>query len=250
MKIAPSAELRNRAWNAMSATWSTVLSVTCAISLASYVAGMITGAIPGIGSLLSLVVTVLLSVPTMGLVSGMMGYLRGRFITFDCIQSMFPYWKQVVIFTVWLVLCLMGWMMIGFGISMVGGFVGTLLDGTGTVSMIVALIGIIVMFVLLIRALLDYSVAQCIFVDNPNGGARNALRKSKEMMRGYRWHYVKVQFPVYIVMLVIGLITTLLSNVLPTLVVTLISTVLAIAPNVMMRYFEPVMYEELRRIGR
>ena len=250
MKIAPSAELRNRAWNAMSATWSTVLSVTCAISLASYVAGMITGAIPGIGSLLSLVVTVLLSVPTMGLVSGMMGYLRGRFITCDCIQSMFPYWKQVVIFTVWLVLCLMGWMMIGFGISMVGGFVGTLLDGTGTVSMIVALIGIIVMFVLLIRALLDYSVAQCIFVDNPNGGARNALRKSKEMMRGYRWHYVKVQFPVYIVMLVIGLITTLLSNVLPTLVVTLISTVLAIAPNVMMRYFEPVMYEELRRIGR
>ena len=250
MKIAPSAELRNRAWNAMSATWSTVLSVTCAISLASYVASMITGAIPGIGSLLSLVVAVLLSVPTMGLVSGMLGYLRGRFITFDCIQSMFPYWKQVVVFTAWLVLCIAGWMMIGFGISLVGGFVGTLLDSTGMVSMIVALIGIIVMFVLLIRAALNYSVAQCIFVDNPNGGARNALRKSKEMMRGYRWHYVKVQFPVYIVMLVIGLITTLLSNVLPTLVVTLISSILAIAPNVMMRYFEPVMYEELCRIKR
>jgi hypothetical protein len=69
-------------------------------------------------------------------------------------------------------------------------------------------------------------------------------------MRGYRWHYVKVQFPVYLMMIAISVITSLLSNVLPTLVVTLISSILAIAPNVMMRYFEPVMYEELKRIGR
>ena len=248
MKIAPSAELRNRAWNAMSATWSTVLSVTCAISLASYVANMIVGIIPGIGELLSLVVAVLLSVPTLGLVSGMLGYLRGRFITFDCIQSMFPYWKQTIIFTLWLMLCLMGWLMAGVGVGAVVGLVGALLDSSGGLSMLSIAVGAVAMSVLLIRAALNYSVAQCIFVDDPNGGARNALRKSKEMMRGYRWHYVKVQFPVYIVMLVIGLITTLLSNVLPVLVVTLISSILAIAPNVMMRYFEPIMYEELRRI--
>ena len=249
-KIATSAELRSRAWSAMSATWSTVLSVTCAISLVSYVVNAIVGGIPDIGGLLSLVVAVLLSVPTLGLVNGMLGYLRGRFITFDCIQSMFPHWKMAMAFTLWMMLCLMGWVMLGFAVSMVGGLLGGLLDSSGTVSMIVAIIGVIVMFVLLFRAMLDYSVAQCVFVDDPNSGARNALRKSREMMRGYRWHYVKVQFPVYIVMVVIGLITGLLANVLPTLVVTLIGSILSIAPNVMMRYFEPVMYDELQRIGR
>ena len=250
MKIAPSAELRNRAWSAMSATWSTVLSVTCAISLASYVVNMIVGIIPGIGELLSLVVAVLLSVPTLGLVSGMLGYLRGRFITFDCIQSMFPHWKQAVIFTLWLMLCLMGWMLAGVGIGAVVGVLCALLDSSGGLAMLSVVVGAIVMFVLLIRAALNYSVAQCIFVDDPTVGARNALRKSRAMMRGYRWHYVKVQFPVYIAMLVISVITALLSNVLPTLVVTLISMILSIAPNVMMRYFEPIVYEELRRIGR
>lgn len=250
MKIATSAEIRSRAWSAMSATWSTVLSVTCAISLISYVVSLVTSAIPGVGELLSLAATMFLSILTLGLVNGMLGYLRGRFITFDCIQSMLPCWKQALIFTVWMFLCIMGWMMIGFAISMVGGFIGRLLDSSGTVSMLLALLGLIVMLVLLIRALLDYSVAQCVFVDNPNIGARNALRRSKEMMHGYRWHYVKVQFPVYLMMIAISVITSLLANVLPTLAVTLIGSILAIAPNVMMRYFEPVMYDELQRIGR
>lgn len=249
-KIAPSAELRNRAWSAMSATWSAVLSVTCAISLVSLLANMVTTAIPGVGAVLSFVVNVLVAIPTLGLVNGMLGYLRGKLLAFDCIQSMFPYWKQAIIFNLWTGLCLMGWMLAGVGVGVVLSLICTLLDASGELAVIGVAAGMIVMFALLIRAMLNYSVAQCIFVDDPNGGARNALRKSKEMMRGCRWHFVKMEFPVYLVMLVIGLITTLLSNVLPTMVVTLVSTVLSIAPNVMMRYFAPVLYEELRYIGR
>lgn len=248
--IAPSAELRNRAWSAMSVTWSTVLSVTCAISLVSFLASAVTTAIPGIGTVLSLAASVLLLIPTLGLVNGMLGYLRGEVITFDCIQSMFPYWKQALIFSVWMILCLMGWMLAGVGVGVALSLICALLDASGELAVIGVAVGMIVMFVLIIRASLNYSVAQCIFVDNPNVGARNALRKSKEMMRGYRWHYVKMEFPVFLVMLVIGVITSLLSNVLPALAVTLISTILSIAPNVMMRYFMPVMYEELKRIGR
>lgn len=247
MKIAPSAELRNRAWSAMSATWSAVLSVTCAISLVSFLASAVTTAIPGVGALLSLAVSLFVSILTLGLVNGMLGYLRGRFITFDCIQSMFPYWKQALIFTAWTFLCLMGWTLAGVGIGVALSVICTLLDASGDLAVIGVAVG---MFVLLIRASLNYSVAQCIFVDEPNVGARNALRKSKEMMRGHRWHYVKVQFPAYLMLIAISVITGLLSNVLPTLVVTLISSILSIAPNVMMRYFEPVMYEELKRIGR
>lgn len=249
-KIAPSAELRSRAWSAMSATWTTVLSVTCAISLFSYVVNAIVGEIPGIGGLLSLVVALLCAVPTTGLVCGMLGYLRGRPITFDCIQSMFPHWKQVILFILWMMLCLMGWLAAGLAAAVVGGLLGAVVDGSGVVSAVLYIIGVIAALVLMIRAVLNYSVVQCILADDPNVGARNALRRSKEMMRGYRWHYVKVQFPVYIVMLVIGMITGLLYNVLPSLLVMLISTVLSIAPNVMMRYFVPVMYEELCRIRR
>ena len=83
MKIATSAEIRSRAWSAMSATWATVLSVTCAISLISYAVSLVTSAIPGVGELLSLAAAMFLSILTLGLVNGMLGYLRGRFITFD-----------------------------------------------------------------------------------------------------------------------------------------------------------------------
>lgn len=249
MNIASSAELRNRAWEAMKATWQTVLAVTFVISLVYYLVSYVLGYIPVVGSFLTLLASLATAIPSMGLVKGTMEYLRGRPLTFDCIRSMFPYWQETLKLTLWTMLCLFGWIMVGMLAMLVLSLVVTLIMGDGW-QMPALVVGVVAMLWLLFRAVLNYSVSQCILVDNPGIGARNALRRSKEMMYGYRWHYVKMQLPITLLVLLIAVIGTLLGNLLPAVLASLVTSILSIAPNVASRYFMPVLYEELRRTGR
>ena len=256
-KITPAAILRARALEALKATWPTALAGSALINLASYVLNQVLGVIPVIGALFSILVMALLTVPMIGLIKGVLGYYRGKPLTLDSVKAMFPHWQKVCMLYLWTMLCLVGWILVGVAVAG-GGWLGSmLLNGDGApikffylMGCFFVLAGNILMLVLAFRAALDYSMSNCILIDDPSTGARDALKKSKEMIHGYRWHYVKVSLPVFIILFAVVFVIGALTAALPAWLASLISSVMAIFTSMFSYYFVPVMYEELKRIGR
>lgn len=250
MKITPAAILRARALDALKETWPITLAGSALINLASYVLNQVVGMIPVLGTFLGFLVTALLMVPMMGLTKGVLGYYRGKPLTLDSLKAMFPHWQKVCLLYLWEMLYMMGWMLAGVGVGVVLSLICALLDSSGGMSMIGVAVGMIVMLVLAFRAALDYSMANCILIDDPSTGARDAVKKSKAMIHGYRWYDVKVNFPVFIILFAAIFVIGALAAALPVWLASLISSVMAIFTSVFSYYFLPVMYEELKRIGR
>ncbi len=245
-------ELRSRAWDAMTATWPTVLSITGVISLTSYAATSIASALPGfLGVLLTLIVPLLLAVPQMGLVRGSLDFLRGGIFTFQHIQSMFPYAKQMICFTLWHELFIFLWSLPGLFFTAIGaGLAFAATDkGTAIAALVFLIIGLVLTVVLLVRALLNYALNICFIVDHPNMGGAAAIGKSKEMMRGHRWLYVRMFFPVLLMAAVISVIAALMAPRMDVQILSLLISLLSIAPEIMAQYIAPVLYEELNRLA-
>ena len=238
----PTRELRPKAFSALEATWPTLLALTLAINLISYLAGQLSG-IPLLGLLASL----LLSIPMMGVLKGKMAYLRGMPLQFDCFSSMFPHWTKVICYELWVMLFTFLWMLPGLLLAFIGGFMGGvgLLDGSGDVSVagaLIALAGLVLMLVLLTRAVLNYMVSSCLLVDDPDMGGLVTLEKSKAMMRGNRWRFVKMNLPIFLLSLVLVLLVGLLGD---TWFASLLSTLVSTAIALLMSYFQPVFYRDL-----
>lgn len=253
-KIASARILFDRAWTALKATWKTVLPLVAVIQLASYAVGQLAGFIPGApGALLSLVGTAVIMLPTVGVLSGVLGYFRGKPLTADCIGCMRSHALKIIGLYLWMMLCLFVWMLPGAAVMAVGGamlVLGT--DGTAIIAFggLLLIAGMVVMIVPACRAAFSYSMYNCILIDEPDTPVRDILKKSRVMMHGYRWHYFKVGLLVFAGMLVLGLITGALTAALPVWLSSLISTVLGVVTGTMSQYIGPVMYEELKRIGR
>jgi len=253
-QITHPAILRARAWGAMKATWPTVLALSCAINLVSSVLNQLAIGLPEpVSMILSFVITAALMVPMLGVTKGMLGYFRGEPLSFDCVKGMFPYAWKVICFYFWELLCIMGWMLPGAAVMVVGSMMISLgTDGTAIIVFggLLTVAGLVLMLVLCFRAALNYSMANGILVDGPDVGARNVLRKSKVMIRGYRWHYVKVGLPMFLAILAAVFIVGMMATVLPGWLGALLSTAVTAVSGMMSYYFLPVMYVELRRIGR
>lgn len=238
----PTRELRRKAFSALEATWPTLLALTLAINLISYLAGQLSG-IP----LLSMLASILLSIPTMGILKGKLAHLRGTPLQFDCFSSMFPHWTKVICYELWVMLFAFLWMLPGLLPAFIGGVMGGigLLDGSGDVSVagvLIALAGIVLVLVLLTRAVLNYMVSSCLLVDNPDMGGLATLEKSKAMMRGNRWRFVKMILPIFLMQLVLILLIGLMGN---TWFASLLSSVVSAAIAVLMAFFQPVFYRDL-----
>lgn len=252
-KIASPKELFSRAWVALKATWKTVLPLVAAIQLASYVLSQLVSLVPGaLGTILSFVATAVIMVPTVGVLSGVLGYFRGKPLAADCVGSMRPHAVKIICLYLWTGLCLFGWMLPGMGGMLVGN-VMTLFELPVVVGMLGGLLmlaGMLAMIVLACRAAFSYSMYTAILIDDPATPVRDILKKSKIMMQGYRWHYFKVGLPVFVGMMVIALVIGLLTAVLPLWLNSLISTAMSVVTATTSQYLLPVMYEELKRIGR
>ena len=249
MKITPAAILRARAIDALKETWPITLAGSALINLASYVLNQVVGMIPVIGAFLGFLVTALLMVPMMGLTKGVLGYYRGKPLTLDSLKAMFPHWQKVCLLYLWEMLCLMGWIALGM-LPMLIGSVMMASETMGALGILLMLAGLVLMLVLAFRAALDYSMSNCILIDDPSTRARDALKKSKAMIHGYRWYDVKVNLPVFIILFAAIFVIGALTAALPVWLASLISSVMAIFTSVFSYYFLPVMYEELKRIGR
>ena len=253
-KIASARELFDRAWTAAKATWKIVLPLVAVIQLASYVVGQLAGFIPGaLGTLLSFVGTAVMMVPTVGVLSGALGYFRGKSLTADCIGSMSSHTLKIIGLYLWTMLCLFGWMLPGAAVMAVGGVMLVLgTDGTAIIAFggLLLIAGMIVMIVTACRAAFSYSMSNCILIDESAMPVRDILKRSRVMMHGYRWHYFKVGLPVFLGIFVITLVIGLLSSALPAWLTSLIFLPLNVAVSALSPFTLAVMYEELKRIGR
>lgn len=267
--IASASDLRNRAWNAMSATWGTVVTITFIISIASMAANYVLAALPlpGLLSLFaSIAVSMAVTIAQLGLTCGALTYLRRGYIGVDHVKSMFPYWQQVVRFTLWEGLFVFLWMLPGLALSSVGLSmlipslpetehyrIGTstllsVFDNLQTIDLTglaVFILGILLMFVLLARAGLNYLLGGCCLIDHPHMGGRAALKRSGQLMRGHRWRYILMYLPVLLMDVLITAIDHFLSLSMNATLVTIIISILSIAPDVMAVYLVPVLYQEL-----
>ncbi len=253
-KIASPKELFSRAWTALKATWQIVLPLVVAIQLASYVLSQLVSFIPGaLRTFLSFVATAVIMVPTVGVLNGTLGYVRKKPLTYDCIRSMLPHAWKVICLYLWTMLCLFAWMLPGMGGMIVGLMmlaIGQKLLVLGILGGLTMIAGVVAMLVLACRAAFSYAMNNGILIDDPATPVRDILKKSKTMMQGYRWHYFKVGLPVFGGILVIVLVIGLLTAMLPLWLNSMISTAMGVVTATMSQYLLPVMYEELRRIGR
>lgn len=242
-KLPPPRELRRRAWQALKATWPTLLTLNLVINLISYLAGQLSDS-----PLLSLIASLLLSIPTMGILKGQLEHLRGTPLPSDCFASMFPNWTKVLCYELWSMLFIFLWMLPGMLVSLIGGLMGgaAIVDGPNAdvsiAGLVVLLIGIVLMLALLLRAVLNYSVSGCLLVDNPEMGGLVALAKSKALMHGNRWRFVKLNLPIFL--LNIGL-TALIDLMGDGWFTSLLSSLVSTAIAVLMAYYQPVFYRDL-----
>lgn len=255
-KIAPARELFDRAWTAAKATWKIVLPLVAVIQVLSYGLSQLVQALPLpelLKPFLSIFVTAVISVPTVGVLNGTLGYLRRKPLTHACIGSMLPHAGKVICLDLWMGLCVLAWMLPGMGGMMVGGMLMALGQKVLLLAILgglMSIAGLAAMFVLAIYAGYGYSMGNCILIDAPASGARNILKQSKAMMHGYRWHYFKVGLPVFLGIFVITLVIGLLSSALPAGLTSLIFLPLNVAVSALSPFTLAVMYEELKRIGR
>jgi len=264
-KPASASELLNRVWSAMSATWPTLLSMTCAISLITFVTSMLMSFIPApLDLVASIAVSLFTVVLSCGVVNGTLSYLRCGIISFDHLTSMLPYAKQMICARLWEVLFTFLWMLPGLlctfistailtfafdsaGIIGVTSIVNSMADGGwGAViaSFIFLTVGVVLTLWLSMRATLNYALSTCFIVDNPNMGGLAALEKSKQAMRGNRWRFVKMSIPMLLMALIISVISSQFAGIMNSLLLSLFTSILTIVPEVMNLYIAPVLYEE------
>lgn len=250
-KLPLPAILRQDAWAALKATWKTVLMLSAAIQLVNYALNQLVGVVPVVGPFLSILVTAAMMAPMMGVLSGVLGYYRGKPLPHACVKSMFPHWLQVMLYYLWLMLCIMGWMVLGMIPAVAGGVMMQLQgDAVSGIGALLMLGGIVLMVVLAFRAVLNYSMTQCILIDDPSTGVRDVLKKSKAMMHGYRWYYVRLSWPMVAITFAAMLLVSLLTSVLPLWLASMLSASASCFTGLFSYYFASLMYLALREEDR
>lgn len=252
-RIASATELHGRAWRATAATWPTILGITCIIFLTNYVVTEILSLIPVAGALLLLAFELLMIVPTMGLVTGTIDYLRGGKITVGYVTSMFSFIPEMICYRLWMCLFLLLWMLPGLVMTILGfAMIVPAADGSagaGVAALIFMYGGPILLLALAYRTELNYAMSACLIADQPTMGGLEALRRSKQMMRGNRWRYVKMTLPVLLLTAAILVIQYLTMNTMRSAFESFLIASLNIIPSVLGQYLTPVLYEELRSKG-
>lgn len=245
-------DLRRRAWNALAGSWPKALSIIFVINLISFLTEQIAAVLPPIiGSLLSIVVSLALSVMHMGLVRGVLDHLRGGRFTFAHILSAFPCAGQMICYNLLVALFAILWMLPGIILSSIGmGILGPAQDGTGYVALggVIVFLGVCLMLALTLRAAINYALGACCIVDDPNMGSCAALTKSKQLMRGRRWLFVRMSLPMFIMISIVVAIRCVLMGKMDDTLLSAGSYLLTTVLQAMLVYLESVLYEEVNRI--
>ena len=228
-KIASARELFDRAWTAAKANWKIVLPLVAVIQVLSYGLSQLVQVLPLpelLKSFLSLFVSVVIAVLTVGVLNGVLGYLRGKPLTHACIGSMLPHAGKIIGLYLWTMLWLFIWMLPGMAAMVAGSF----LPGIGQVLVFA---GFTASMVLCIRAGLHYALAPIALMDRPDLSVNGCIRASWQVMHTRKLEYFMLRISFVGWQLLVSLISMLAGNT----VMTVISLTLTMAANMLLTLY-------------
>ncbi|MBQ3156803.1 MAG: DUF975 family protein [Clostridia bacterium] len=222
-----------------------LLFLTTGISLESVPSGMgyssyaapsaSVGAAFSIGYfVLMLVITLVGSGLGMGLYAAMIDLCRGdETVTVGRIFSRMKYCLKAFGLSLWIGLKVFLWMLPGY-IAMFVMIFATAGSDEPAVSGMLALLGMILIFALVIPAAYRYMLSTYLMADEPGRGIRESVNLSKQLMKGHKWQAFKLIVPVFLVMLGLTLLASLVLTLITALVVSISETAGAIITVVLM----------------
>lgn len=116
----------------------------------------------------------------------------------------------------WIGLKIVLWALPGFGVMFVS-LIFIALEAT-IAGLLLLLGGYVLIFVLMIPAILRYSLGTYILADKPEQGVVECVRESKYLMQGHKWQYFKLGVPVMFKILGVLLAASLIGGLLLALV--------------------------------
>ena len=166
--------------------------------------------------LLSLVITLVSSGLTLGMTSAMIDLCRGHEdVTIGRVFGHMGQCLKAMGLDLWIGLKVFLWMLPGYAVVMLCAVIGASSD-SAELTALLAFVGVIAIFALVIPAAFRYMLAHHVLADQPDCGVFECVRQSKEMMAGHKWQAFKLVIPVILIMygvmlaalLVIGLIVS------------------------------------------
>lgn len=115
---------------------------------------------------------------------------RGRRAGLQDLLDIFSMAGRVLLAVVWMSLCALGWTMLGMGALFLLCLPGALLGGP---AMLLTVLGAVGFMIYVLWVSLRYALTFFFLVDEPEAGARAAVRNSVAYMRGWKWECFKLQ---------------------------------------------------------
>lgn len=193
---------------------------------------------------LMLVITLVGSGLGMGLYAAMIDLCRGdETVTVGRIFSRMKYCLKAFGLSLWIGLKVFLWMLPGY-IAMFVMLLATASSDEPAVAGMLALLGMILIFALVIPAAYRYMLSTYLMADEPGRGIRESVNLSKQLMKGHKWQAFKLIVPVFLVMLGLTLLASLALTLITALVVSIsetagaiITVVLTLFPALVSLYF-------------
>lgn len=181
---------------------------------------------------------------TLGLTWCLLELLRGREIGVGTVFARLGcFWRSIGL-NLLTALKLLAWSLPGVAV-MFAGMVLLLLTGSD-LGMVVYIAGLVLMMVLMIRAMLHYTMATVFLADEPERGVRGSLRASIAMMRTRKMALFSLMVTFFLWMMVLSMLTSLLSAMLGTVIASTVSMFLQLILSVYMQASICAFYDAYR----
>ncbi|MGN1020224.1 MAG: DUF975 family protein [Aristaeellaceae bacterium] len=181
---------------------------------------------------------------TLGLTWCLLELLRGREIAVTTVFARLScFWRSIGL-NLLTALKLLAWSLPGIAV-MFAGMVMLLLTGS-SLAMLLYFAGLILMTVLMVRAMLHYTMASVFLADEPDRGVRGSLRASVDMMRTRKMSLFSLLVTFFLWMMVLSMLTSVLSALLGTVIASTVSMLLQLMLSVYMQASICAFYEAYR----
>jgi len=139
--------------------------------------------------------TIVMALFSAVLSAGYMAYAmhlaRGQEGGFQSLFNIFSMAGKVLLTDIWQTLCMLPWLLLGTGVYWV---LGVILLGMGSFGIFLFLVpGMIGFLVYCFWVMLRYSLTYFFLLDEPESGAREAVRNSVTYMKGWKWELFKLE---------------------------------------------------------
>ena len=178
---------------------------------------------------------------TLGLTWCLLELLRGHEIGVGTVFARLNCFGRSIGLNLLTAVKLLVWSLPGAAVMFIGMLL-LLLTGS-SLSLMLYFAGLTLMIVLMVRAMLHYTMAPLFLADEPERGVRGSLRASIDMMRTRKMALFSLMLSFILWMMVLSMLTSLLSAMLGTVIASTISMLLQLMLSVYMQTSICAFYE-------